>query len=78
MLAAGLGDEEVGFPERRVWSLAQVAERVCFPVAGTVFGAVPTFHAVFAHFATERLVYRVSGKPVFGGLGTAGFAGERV
>ncbi|PLB52074.1 hypothetical protein P170DRAFT_453600 [Aspergillus steynii IBT 23096] len=79
MLAAGLGGEEVGFSERRAWSLAQVAERVCFPVAGTLFGAVPTFHAVFAHFATERLVYRVSGKPVFGAVVNAGgFGGGRV
>ncbi|KAL1847740.1 hypothetical protein Plec18170_008401 [Paecilomyces lecythidis] len=51
---------------RRVWYHPQyLIERICFPVAGTVFGALPTLHAVFAHFWTDRLVYRVSQKPSF-------------
>ncbi|KAJ9353463.1 glycosyl transferase family group 2-domain-containing protein [Paecilomyces variotii] len=51
---------------RRTWYQPQyLLERICFPVAGTVFGALPTLHAVFAHFWTDRLVYRVSQKPVF-------------
>ena len=50
----------------RIWYKPQyLLDRVCFPVAGTIFGAVPTLHAVFAHFWTDRLVYRVSKKPTF-------------
>lgn len=51
---------------RRNWSNPKyLAERIIFPVAGTLFGAVPTLHAVFSHFYTDRLVYRVSKKPSF-------------
>ncbi|KAJ5177254.1 uncharacterized protein N7482_003131 [Penicillium canariense] len=50
----------------RVWYKPQyLLDRVCFPIAGTIYGAVPTLHAVFAHFWTDRLVYRVSKKPTF-------------
>lgn len=51
---------------QRIWYKPKyLLDRICFPVAGTVFGAVPTLHAVFAHFWTDRLVYRVSKKPTF-------------
>jgi hypothetical protein len=51
---------------QRIWYQPKyLLDRVCFPVAGTLFGAVPTLHAVFAHFWTDRLVYRVSKKPTF-------------
>ncbi|GIK00779.1 hypothetical protein Aspvir_004808 [Aspergillus viridinutans] len=56
---------DAGFSERVWLSPAQLVERVCFPVAGTIFGGIPTVHAVFSHFWTDRLVYRVSKKPTF-------------
>ena len=56
---------DTGFAERTWYQWPFLLERVCFPIAGTVFGAVPTLHAVFAHFWTDRLVYRVSKKPDF-------------
>ena len=50
----------------RVWYKPQhLLERICFPVAGMIYGAIPAFHAVFLHFWTDRLVYRVSKKPTF-------------
>jgi hypothetical protein len=56
---------DTGF-SRRVWYQPQyLFERVCFPISGTLYGAVPTIHAVFSHFWTDRLVYRVSKKPTF-------------
>ncbi|KAJ5089044.1 hypothetical protein N7532_007728 [Penicillium argentinense] len=56
---------DTGFA-RRLWNKPQfLFDRICFPVAGTIFGAVPTLHAVLAHFWTDRLVYRVSKKPTF-------------
>ncbi|KAL4923436.1 glycosyltransferase family 2 protein [Aspergillus undulatus] len=56
-----------GFSDRSAWySLPFLLERIAFPIAGTVFGAIPTVHAVFMHFATEKLAYRVSKKPAFG------------
>ncbi|OQD79816.1 hypothetical protein PENANT_c043G00217 [Penicillium antarcticum] len=56
---------DTGF-SRRVWYHPQcLLERVCFPISGTLYGAVPTIHAVFSHFWTDRLVYRVSKKPTF-------------
>lgn len=63
MLRAGVAD--TGFAKRVWWKGQFLLERICFPIAGTVFGAVPTLHAVFAHFWTDRLVYRVSRKPDF-------------
>jgi hypothetical protein len=63
MTAAGLTD--TGFSPR-AWRYSKyLLERVLLPTAGTVFGTVPTLHAVFAHFWTDRLVYRVSKKPTF-------------
>lgn len=60
------GDVNAGFSDRRPWyRLTFLCERIIFPIAGTVFGAVPTIHAVFMHFWTDRLVYRVSKKPAF-------------
>jgi hypothetical protein len=57
---------------RRVWYHPQcLLERICFPIAGTVYGAIPTLHAVFSHFWTDRLVYQVSKKPIFSMEGIA-------
>ncbi|CAG8919450.1 unnamed protein product [Penicillium salamii] len=56
---------DTGF-SHRLWSRPQqLFERLCLPVSGTIYGAVPTIHAVFSHFWTDRLVYRVSKKPKF-------------
>ncbi|KKK13941.1 hypothetical protein ARAM_005608 [Aspergillus rambellii] len=66
MLAAQVAD--TGFSVRRWWHLPMLLERLVFPVAGMVFGAVPTVHAVFSHFWTDRLEYRVSKKPKFASL----------
>ncbi|KAJ5349413.1 hypothetical protein N7541_007140 [Penicillium brevicompactum] len=56
---------DTGFSQR-VWCRPQqLLERLCFPISGTIYGAVPTIHAVFSHFWTDRLVYRVGKKPKF-------------
>lgn len=68
MQRAGVAD--TGFARRTWWKGQFLLERICFPIAGTVFGAVPTLHAGFAHFWTDRLVYRVSRKPDFQYSGT--------
>ena len=66
MLQANVND--TGFAMHVWWYLPFLLERICFPIAGTIFGAVPTLHAVFSHFWTDRLVYRVSKKPEFASL----------
>ncbi|KAH8691201.1 glycosyl transferase family group 2-domain-containing protein [Talaromyces proteolyticus] len=63
MVEANLKD--CGFSSRSWWHIAQLTERICFPIAGTIYGAVAMGHAVFSHFWTNRLVYRVSKKPTF-------------
>ncbi|GKZ28266.1 hypothetical protein AbraIFM66950_000078 [Aspergillus brasiliensis] len=51
---------------RRQWYMPQcLLERVTFPIAGTLYGAIPTLQAAFSHFWTDRLEYRVSKKPSF-------------
>ncbi|KAF7591868.1 hypothetical protein BBP40_000910 [Aspergillus hancockii] len=63
MIDANLTD--TGFSHRVWWHWPFLLERICFPVAGMVFGAVPTFQALFSHLWTQRLEYRVSKKPTF-------------
>lgn len=63
MMQANL--EDCGFSPRAWWQVRHLAERVLFPIAGTLYGAVPTLQAVFSHFWTDRLVYHVSKKPTF-------------
>ncbi|KAF3388135.1 hypothetical protein DPV78_012322 [Talaromyces pinophilus] len=63
MAKAGLKD--TGFSLRKWYQLQQLAERICFPIAGTVFGSIPAIQAELSHFFTDRLVYRVSKKPSF-------------
>lgn len=63
MVEANLKD--CGFSSRTWWHVAQLKERICFPIAGMIYGAVAMGHAVFSHFWTDRLVYRVSKKPTF-------------
>ncbi|EEA22517.1 hypothetical protein TMatcc_001364 [Talaromyces marneffei ATCC 18224] len=57
--------KDCGFSSRTWWHVAQLKERICFPVSGMIYGAVAMSHAVFSHFWTDRLVYRVSEKPTF-------------
>ncbi|KAI9933082.1 hypothetical protein MW887_007553 [Aspergillus wentii] len=68
MLQANLTD--TGFSQRTWWHTTHLLERICFPIAGTIFGGIPTIHAVFSHFWTDRLVYRVSKKPDFAMVGS--------
>lgn len=63
MARAGISD--TGFSYRTWWHLRHLLERICFPIAGTVFGSIPAVQAEISHFWTDRLVYRVSQKPVF-------------
>ncbi|KAF9891472.1 hypothetical protein FE257_003938 [Aspergillus nanangensis] len=63
MLDACLGD--TGFSPRVWWHMPYLLERICFPIAGTLFGPIPTFQAVFSHLWTDRLEYQVSKKPTF-------------
>lgn len=63
MVRAGISD--TGFSYRSWWHPRHLLERICFPIAGTVFGSVPAVHAEICHFWTDRLVYRVSEKPMF-------------
>lgn len=65
MMDAGIVD--VGFSFRNSWERGFLLDRILFPVAGTVFGPVPAFQAVFSHFVTDKLVYQVSQKPSFMG-----------
>lgn len=56
---------DTGFSPRVWYKPQHLLERICFPIAGTLYGAIPALHAVFSHFYTDRLVYRVSKKPTF-------------
>lgn len=70
MAKAGISD--TGFAFRNAWwHRQQLTERICFPIAGTIFGSIPAMHAEISHFWTDRLVYRVSQKPIFASLPTA-------
>lgn len=71
MARAGLLD--AGFSFRTWWHGKHLIERLCFPIAGTIFGSIPSVHAEISHFWTERLVYRVSKKPTFTTKMTAAF-----
>lgn len=61
MLDAGIKET---FAERRGVLGGGWLERVVFPVVAVVYSAIPTLQAQIGHFWTDRLVYRVSGKPV--------------
>lgn len=63
MEQAGLLDT-VSFSRRQRWSLGSVADYICFPIAGTIYGALPLLQAAITHFWTMELVYLVSAKPV--------------
>ncbi|KAI2737068.1 CAZyme family GT2 [Penicillium roqueforti] len=56
---------DAGFSFRNEWNGGTLLERILFPMAGTLFGPVPAIQAVFSHFWTDRLVYKVSRKPSF-------------
>lgn len=57
------------YSERTWWHLKYLFERICFPIARTVFGSIRATHAVLSHFWTDRLVYHVSKKPVVAAAG---------
>jgi hypothetical protein len=63
MMDAGIVD--AGFSFRYRFSLSSLADRIIFPVAGTIFGPIPAVQAVISHFWTDRLEYQVSQKPTF-------------
>jgi hypothetical protein len=48
---------------RHPWHLRFLFERICFPITGVLYGALPALYAQFSHFFTDRLVYQVSVKP---------------
>jgi hypothetical protein len=62
MESAALPD---GFSFRHLLSVRFLADRLLFPVAGTIFGSIPAIQAEISHFWTDKLVYRVSVKPLF-------------
>ncbi|KAK9467723.1 hypothetical protein V1512DRAFT_116967 [Lipomyces arxii] len=55
--------EHVGVSARRGWIYC--LDYILFPVAGTVFGAVPAIKAQAMQFYTTRFAYKVSSKPSF-------------
>lgn len=63
MIAAGLaGKMDGGFSYRKNWR-RNVADYVMFPIAGVIFGSVPSVVAQISQLWTLCLVYRVSKKP---------------
>jgi hypothetical protein len=63
MIRAQVAD--TGFSPRRWWHFWSLLENICIPIAAFVFAWIPLIQAVFTHFWTESLVFRVSRKPVF-------------
>jgi hypothetical protein len=68
MEIAGLLD--TGSAPRFWWYSRHLLERICFPIAGTIFGSIPSLQAEISHFWTDRLAYRVSKKPSFAASST--------
>lgn len=65
MRRAGLYDDMTeNFSYRKQSKPVTWLDYLLFPLAGTIFGSAPLFHAALAHFWTDRLVYKVSEKPV--------------
>jgi hypothetical protein len=62
MRKAGL-HESVAFSRRRRWRPRTFLDYAVFPIAGTLYGAVPLLQAAIMHFWTTDLVYLVSSKP---------------
>lgn len=63
MRKAGLHDFALQSSTRERWSLASILDILGLPLASMLFGTLPLLQAVVSHFWSDRLVYRVSGKP---------------
>ncbi|KAG6358322.1 hypothetical protein INS49_014206 [Diaporthe citri] len=63
MRKAGLHDFTFQSSTRERWSLGSILDILSLPVASMLFGTLPLLQAVFSHFWSDRLLYRVSGKP---------------
>lgn len=64
MRKAGLHDFTFQSSTRGRWSLGSILDILSLPVASMLFGTLPLLQAVFSHFWSDRLLYRVSGKPI--------------
>ena len=62
MMRAGLADRMAGYFSYR--TARNRLDFCLFPVAGILFGSVPTVVVLVCHFWTLDMVYRVSQKPV--------------
>jgi hypothetical protein len=64
MKRAGLYDDMTdNFSHRQRSKPTIWLDYLLFPLAGAIFGSMPLVHAAFAHFWTDRLIYKVSEKP---------------
>lgn len=65
MARAGIAES---FAYRNGCSLKYIVDRVSFPFAGVLYGALPALYAQIAHMWTEQLAYGVSIKPLLNSL----------
>ncbi|KAI7776571.1 hypothetical protein LA080_004776 [Diaporthe eres] len=63
MRKAGLHDFAFHSSTRERWSLGSILDILSLPVTSMLFGTLPLLQAVVSHFWSDRLLYRVSGKP---------------
>lgn len=63
MRKAGLHDFTFQSATRERWSLGSILDILSLPVTSMLFGTLPLLQAVLSHFWSDRLLYRVSGKP---------------
>ena len=61
MSKAGISET---FAYRKGWKPPYLFDRIVFPVAGVLYGALPAIYAQLAHFWTDKLTYGVSMKPI--------------
>lgn len=61
MVRAGISES---YAYRQSWSGKYLLDRIAFPVAGVMYGALPAVYAQFAHLFTDKLTYGVSVKPL--------------
>ncbi|KUI55323.1 hypothetical protein VP1G_02674 [Cytospora mali] len=63
MRKAGLHEFTFDFSKRERWILGSILDILSLTLASTLFGTLPLFQAALSHFWSDRLIYRVSGKP---------------
>lgn len=63
MTKAGLDDFAFESATRERWSLGSILDIVSLPITSMLFGTLPLLQAVMSHFWSDKLLYRVSGKP---------------